>query len=433
MKRPRVHIDWILPLAIVAFAGPAVRYIESVFSASTRWAMLVLLVLVMLLRGRLHRGLSGPFGAALVVYLGWCMVTVMWSEAPGLSAAKGLALCAVSIGMLAAGHSWVERAGITNAMTYLAPLALIALLAGVIGGGSEGTMVPMGQIELYQGLSGNPNMLGSLLMMSSPFLLWRMYSRWGNLRERWFWAATLTAVLVLLGLAYSRSAMFGLLCIVMAFLLALPLRHRVRVVASFVLAAIVLVVAKPDLVEQATVRYVYKGSTEEGILYTRERVWEESLELAQEGGLTGGGYGVTIGGGSFQGGLTAAGYGREKGNSQLAIWEETGLVGLALYALVIATLFWELFRGIRCTHDRGDRVVLALLTGALTGMTAMSVFEAWWVAPGSPEAAWFWATAGVALGVGRQVRMKARLPRASPDAFRNRQWRVAIPRAPSAK
>jgi len=33
------------------------------------------------------------------------------------------------------------------------------------------------------------------------------------------------------------------------------------------------------------------------------------------------------------------------------------------------------------------------------GLFVQSIFEAWWVAPGSPEAVYFWALTGVSIGL----------------------------------
>ena len=59
---------------------------------------------------------------------------------------------------------------------------------------------------------------------------------------------------------------------------------------------------------------------------------------------------------------------------------------------------------IRKERNREAKAVLGLAGGTLLGMTAQSIFEAWWVAPGSPEAAYFWALSGVALGLAQQSR-----------------------------
>src|SRR5262249_43946651 len=144
--------------------------------------------------------------------------------------------------------------------------------------------------------------------------------------------------------------------------------------------------------------YIFKRSGEEsGILFSRRSVWQKSYENAEEGGLFGAGYGVTVGDTAFEGGLTAFGYGREKGNAQLAIVEETGLVGLGFYLILLLTLFTRLVGAHMREKNSDIKVALGIVTGALAGFTMMSVFEAWWVAPGSPESAYFWSLAGVAL------------------------------------
>jgi len=99
--------------------------------------------------------------------------------------------------------------------------------------------------------------------------------------------------------------------------------------------------------------------------------------------------------------LSALSYGREKGNSQLAIVEETGLVGLGLYGILLITLFTPLISAHLREKSRDGKVILGLITGALAGLTLESVFEAWWVAPGSAESAYFWSLAGVGLGIAR--------------------------------
>ena len=74
-------------------------------------------------------------------------------------------------------------------------------------------------------------------------------------------------------------------------------------------------------------------------------------------------------------------------------------MGLALYFTLILALFRRLVRGHFREEDRETKVVLGIVIGALGGLTIMSVFEAWWVAPGSPESAYFWSLAGVGLGL----------------------------------
>jgi hypothetical protein len=121
------------------------------------------------------------------------------------------------------------------------------------------------------------------------------------------------------------------------------------------------------------------------VLYTRREVWQISYDQAKKGGWLGGGYGVTIGDTEFEGGFTAVGYGREKGNSQLAIIEETGLIGFALYLNSLLPLFSSLLKSQKRWRRRPEKVLRGIVTGTLFGMLISSVFEAWWVAPSSPE------------------------------------------------
>ncbi|MGI8569528.1 MAG: hypothetical protein ACR2KT_10875 [Methylocella sp.] len=78
-----------------------------------------------------------------------------------------------------------------------------------------------------------------------------------------------------------------------------------------------------------------------------------------------------------------------------------GLIGLWLYGLQLASLFLQLARTFKQIQTRDDKVAFGIVTGAILGMTVNSVFEAWCVAPGSPECSYFWGLVGIALGMAR--------------------------------
>ena len=152
--------------------------------------------------------------------------------------------------------------------------------------------------------------------------------------------------------------------------------------------------------EQLQQKLIYKHATRtQGVFYTRQDVWNVTYEKAKEGGWFGGGYGISIGDKSkFQFGLTAEKYGREKGNAQLAIIEETGIIGFVLYAASLFFLFARLINAVRRWPSGPEKVVIAITTSTVIGMIVGSCFEAWWVAPGAPESVYFWVITGVALG-----------------------------------
>jgi O-antigen ligase len=304
----------------------------------------------------------------------------------------------VALSFVSAGYWWSFDRGSLNAMNYLVPVTAMGLLAGVSGGVSS--QVGRG-VVLYQGaLTGNPNMLGFLAAMSIPLLLWNAYRHRTKLKI--IWIALLVIDIAVLTRTHARASILCAGVIGIGFCLSLKLR-RTGFVLVF-MAAVLLVAASIDsaFLDSTYSEYVLKGSTEKaGVIFSREQVWVRSYENAEQGGWFGVGYGATVGKTEFEGGFSALGYGREKGNSQLAIVEETGLVGLGLYGILLITLFTPLISAHLRENSRDRKVILGLITGALAGLILQSVFEAWWVAPGSAESVYFWSLAGVGLGIAR--------------------------------
>jgi O-antigen ligase len=295
-----------------------------------------------------------------------------------------------------------------RALDFMLPLMVTALLAGVLGRFSEQAVDISGNVEMYQGLVQGSNMFGSMLAMCFPLLFWKCWYHWRDSGRRWLWLSLALVAFYYLLAASSRAAILITLITMTGLFMASSLTRRLQVA---VLAAALLgnmFMIAPGQFEAAKQQFIFKQATrEQGVLFTRQGVWEVSLEQARKGGWFGGGYGVTIDGSrTFRGGFTAVGYGREKGNSQLAIVEETGLVGFLLHFLSLLALFGRLSGRLRRSERGPQRVLLAVVTAGLLGMLAGSVFEAWWVAPGSPESMYFWTLAGVALGL-TEVRQAA--------------------------
>ena len=282
------------------------------------------------------------------------------------------------------------------------PLTVAALLAGVLGRFSTQAYDYAGSYALYQGLVGGPNMFGSMLAMCSPYLLWKVYHYWGSIRLRMVWLLLAFTGLYYLVAASSRSAMMAVIITTTGMFLSLGVRKRVQIFVLTVGALGVLVTTLPDQFEALQQKLIYKHATQAqgGVFYTRLDPWRISLQKATEGGWFGGGYGVSIGDKTpFELSLTVHKYGREKGNSQLAIIEETGLVGLVLYLTSLIFLSLRLVKAVRRWPSGPGKVMMSITTSLLAGMLFGSCFEAWWVAPGAPETVYFWVMTGVALGL----------------------------------
>lgn len=318
MQIPKLK-HWLLPIYLLAFAGSAVSFMSPIFNTTTRWIVLALMAVYFF--SKLNRPLRSGFGLLTLAFALWAIVTGIWSEVPELTFLKAFAFLLIAFAGLASGYAWVHQNPPQDGLKYLGPLTAVTLLSGLLGSGS---VSDIGGVTMYQGLTGNSNMFGSLLAMCSPFLVWQTFCNWGNKRIGRLWLLLTGVGLYYLLSSNSRASMLVVVCALFGLFVTLAQSRKVLIlVLGGGLTAGVLLLA-PQQVEQISNSLIYKGqSLEEGVTFSRDEVWRESYELAVLGGWIGGGYGVTIGDKDFQGGLTAVGYGREKGNSQFAIAEET--------------------------------------------------------------------------------------------------------------
>src|SRR5208282_5424711 len=109
-----------------------------------------------------------------------------------LSLMKSGALGLVALGLFVGGQYWVVRVGGEQSLSYLFPILALALFAGVFG---QDAIEQSEGLALYEGLTGNPNMLGSLMYMAVPLLLWQSYRSRGKRRQLILWIGMLGVVL----------------------------------------------------------------------------------------------------------------------------------------------------------------------------------------------------------------------------------------------
>lgn len=330
------------------------------------------------------------------IYSLWCITTTFWSEVYELSLYKSIMFFVMAFTMLYAGQNWVTRQGVGKCFDYLIPTAVAAYAAAFLGY----FFSPIPDIDgLFQGFAHGPNMLGALMAFSAPLVIWRLYSNWKVSRRRNGWMLSSGAGLLFLLMSQSRSSILVVLFILGGYLFSLTTKKLIIFTYLVVLVLAVGSVLLPDTRTRIVQHVVYKNRPD-AIIFSRIQPWTESYQKAELGGWVGGGYGVSIGSNAWEGGtFTSVGYGREKGNAQMAIVEETGVVGLALYIMMLFSLFSALISRYRTIADKDIKAALGIFMGALAGMVIQSAFEAWWVAPGSPESPIFWTLAGAALGI----------------------------------
>ena len=403
---------FLLPLALVAICAPGITFLGT-FWLTGRWIILGLLAVYTVFFSVSHIRASLPaFTVAVVGYVAWCALTYGWSKVPDLSLMKTIALVIVVFACFRGGYQWVAEHKAGNGIDFLWPWTILALVAWLSGTAETSTEVG-DSFVLHQGATGNSNFLGLILATSTPILLLQAHRNWANFPRRMIWLALLAICTYGLYQSGSRASYLLFVSVACGLLAAQGAGRAVIVPVVIAVIAGIVTVAAPYLSDQVIQRNIYKDPDSGDIFSSREGPWEESYEAALEGGLLGLGYGVALGEYDFEPALTAMNYGREKGNTPLAVVEETGLIGLTLYLSLIAMLFWELAMAFWKVRNKDEKTMLGIVIGMLFGLTVHSMFEAWWVAPGSVEFGLFWAIAGAGCAMAQAVINVGILPAAA--------------------
>ena len=410
--RKRSFIELLLPFTILAFLGQGTRFVDMTHISVLKWVFLILLSLYALLNKKILSFLPFQQKFLLFIYLFWCIFTSLWSEVSLLSFSKSALFALTVLTLISVGSLWVIKLGLNRSLYWLGFIMVVVLLSGALGGGVSDNVVNIGQHGkgLYGGLSGNPNNLGFLAAIVSPLIIWNCYQvkekRWSLL----MWILFLIADFHFLMMSYSRSAIAIFVSTTCFFVLSLPLSKKLLVtLGSLFCVAIFLLMMPVSLLETMAFKHVVKGSTDNQIFSSRQKVWEKSYQQAIEGGVFGGGFSVNIG----QRYVASHHYGREKGNSQFAILEETGAVGFFLYVIILIFFYRT---AIPCFYRLigSDKVVMGLVLGGISGLLLESLVEAWWDSLG-PEVICFWTFIGIAYGMIYLEKRKVRASYHKPD------------------
>lgn len=340
----------------------------------------------------------------LFFYFTWCVLTTLWSEVPVLSFAKSSMFVINSIAMISAGSLWVIRFGYNRAIDWLFLILITTLISGLFGGSGA-------DASWYTGLTGNPNAFGFLAAITSPLTLLKLYQ---NKKNTWLflmWIGIVLTDIHFIVSSYSRSAIAIFLCVLGFFVLSLPLSKKILVtLLSFFCIVFILVMLPVSYLESIVGTRLFKSGTIltdyslnnhslNKITQSRNHIWELSIKNAERGGILGAGFAINIGEKYiFNKGLSSAHYGTEKGNSQLAIIEETGIIGLFLYAIILISFFSYAIPYYLQLKGH-DRVVMGIVLGSIVGLLAESIVEGWWDSAAGPEVICFWSFVGVIQGM----------------------------------
>jgi O-antigen ligase len=256
---------------------------------------------------------------------------------------------------------------------------------------------------------GNPNSLGAVMgVIVVPVLFWGFLSATAvAARRRIGFEVCLAAALLMSSFSRAGIAAAAVSC----FVVALAVRQY-RLIVSGVVAIVaiatltVMFAPRPlealqdDRSESVASLFLYKGKPGEGLLGSRRRPWDETMEVIKRHPWFGSGFGTSVSGQSAidfeftRSRFIESRMVREHGNSYLAIMEWSGLLGVFPFYLLVAVTAWQAKRAISQLRRSGNiwapsvpaaAVIIAGLIGA--------GFEDWLFAVGYYVSVFFWVMA----------------------------------------
>ncbi len=255
---------------------------------------------------------------------------------------------------------------------------------------------------------GNPNSLGAVMgVVVAPILLWGiLVSERPTTHGRRIFAFALALLLLFSSYARAGIAAAAVSCI----LLCVALR-RYRLLfkgAAIALALAAFVAAVVPFHQQPadslTSVFVYKGRREDGILASRQPIWDETVATIQGHPWLGSGFGtsptsreVVQQSGGFESLREAT---REHGNSYLAITEWVGLLGDIPFFGLVVLIAVNVGRALLQMRRTGNVLSPTIpLAGVLAAGLVHAAFEDWLFAVGYYLCVFFWTLAFIMVDV----------------------------------
>jgi O-antigen ligase len=365
--------------------------------------LLINILLVFILIPRTNKTLTYFFIIfALPLY---CLITSIWSLNPIISLQRSLYLLLLYAGILSSVLLY-KKFYPDKGIGFLIPanimilvLSAVSLIFGIpedswSGGNGLG----------FMGFAGHQNTLAAAILFTLPGIVaWGLDKSGFPLRSNIAQNATsrvfrlssysafggllLVSNVLLLILTYSRASILALVIGTITYLI-ITKSKKILAILFIITALLVVLYFTIPFIQNSFDSVLTKDGGK--ILGRRMILWEPSLEAAKLGGVFGLGYGVSapaiktpvLTGSHYEDGR----YIREKGNSVLAMIEETGLIGLILFLL---PMIWIIRKFIiynsqfTIKENLRSNSTFYIVHCTLFAMLVHAQFEAWWVGVGS--------------------------------------------------
>lgn len=240
------------------------------------------------------------------------------------------------------------------------------------------------------GLS-NANAVGVITMIGFVIAFTKIFVVSDGKIVRWklqsfFYLTAATSCLYALYLSGSRSSLAGAL---LGVIIALFFARRSAIIKLLILVFCSLLPLLYSVADDRLLHYQRDDSND--LLFSRQDVWFQSLELFRENLLLGTGYAAHDEAGTI---IDGSGY-----HGLLA---SVGIIGTSLFlAIALAIIFRLVRRGLYLASHKnyayGHRDIIALGAGCFVALLTQGVGEPWMIGPGSLMHVIYWLSVGACL------------------------------------
>jgi len=397
-------VGYLIPAVIISRAFPLFTFV---------YYLLPVLFLLVFIQGYEFIFKDRNLRSLLLLFLVfglWSAVTSFWSDYPLITLMRAGYFVFIALGGVMTGYIWFKTNPDSLALSLPANVVIIILsLFSLI------TNIPAdswtgGHGKGFMGFTGHQNILAAAILLTLPGVFnllikirepnqpdpLRLESRKTKFHIPIFLTYSLiVANFLIIILTYSRASILSVVIGIMMFLIFIKAYKILS--AIFVLSIVFLILFLSVYpINHSINNLLNKGGG--NVLSRRIILWEPSFEASKMGGIFGLGYGMSapdiktpkLTGSHYENGR----YIREKGNSVLAVIEESGWIGFILFLMPIVHSFVIFFHRHQVQYYEHlaksktkpiskKNYSLYIVYSALIALLVHSQFEGWWVGVGS--------------------------------------------------
>ena len=315
----------------------------------------------------------------------WTLATAFWSGYPRIVLPRGIYFLLLSGGIIAGKAVYNKKHG---GMEFLVPANVLIILVSIFSliTGLPGDAWSGGNAKGFMGYFGHQNTLGAAILFTIagpisallnrkqncllPTKYYKLNSKYCLLNTMYY--VLITFNLLLLLFSYSRASMLALVFALVVMLLMVNKKKGLAAAAILLCAGVILYSFVPAVKNIALKNFNTVGES-------RMLMWQFSAMGAKDGGLTGLGYGISDQALKVDDPLIHLENGikrRETGSSTLALIEETGIIGLILFAAMAVFILNSLIEKYR--EEKPENIWQVVLPiGMFAAFILHAQFEGW--------------------------------------------------------